>query len=119
MGVFDLPTEIIGGILVVISLIIITRCILSYTNQAAKIRPRLEEMEKELAKHREVIFQRKKVVDDLIQAIAPLREREEKWRLYYEELKKIELEVTRKLAQTQVQEETERKKRIQRKKMGF
>jgi hypothetical protein len=63
--------------------------------------------------------EKRSTVKELSVIVDPLRERESKLRVYYEALKNIELEFERESTQKAEKDEAEKRKRIQRKKMGF
>ena len=121
MNVFDiiLSTEVIAGILIVGALAMTVRSILFFTREASGMSPRLIKIESDLSKHRDGMGERKKVVADLNTVVTPLREREERLRNYYDGLRNMELEHDKASQQAEQDEEVARKKRVQRKKMGF
>jgi chromosome segregation ATPase len=121
MGVLDviLAPQVIAGVLIVAMLLMSIRSILFYTREATALRPRMAEIDRELYRLREGMGEKKKAVEELVHAVAPLKEKEEKLRVYYEDIRSIELEADRKAFAEAETEDTERRKRIQRKKMGF
>ena len=63
--------------------------------------------------------EKKKLVKNLTGTVDPLRARETKLREYYEAIKGIELTFERETANKDEQDEAEKRKRIQRKKMNL
>ena len=62
---------------------------------------------------------KRKIVQDLTVIVDPLREREGKLRMYYDSLKNMEVDHEKNEAKASEEQEQARKKRVQRKKMGF
>ena len=121
MDIFNiiLSTEVIAGILVVASLAMTVRSILFFTREASGMSPRLMKIEADLTKFRGGMDERKKVVAALDTVVTPLRERDERLRDYYDGLRNMELEHDRAEQESEEEEEDARKKRVQRRKMGF
>ncbi len=121
MNAFDiiLSTEVITGVLIVGSLAMIVRSILLFTNESAGMSPRLMKIEADLTKFSDGMGERKQAVKDLNTVVVPLREREERLRNYFDRLRNMELEHDRAAQKAEEEEELARKKRVQRKKMGF
>ncbi len=121
MNVLDiiLSTEVITGIITVGSLAMIVRSILLFTNEAAGMSPRLMRIEADLTKFSDGMGERKQAVKDLNTVVVPLREREERLRNYFDRLRNMELEHDRAEHEAIEEEEDLKKKRVQRKKMGF
>lgn len=114
-----LSHQVIAGVIIVSMLLLSLRSILLYSRRASEIRPRLMQLDRELAKRHESTAEKKKAVAALERLVAPLRDQEASLRSYYEELRAIELEEERKFLAKRQEEEAQRKVRIQRKKMGF
>lgn len=121
MNVVDvvLSTEVIAGIIIIGALVMSVRSILIFTRDASSMAPKLQRIEVSLNKQREGMDERKKIVRELSQVVDPLKERESRLRVYFEGLKNLELAYERESAEQQAKEESEKRKRIQRKKMGF
>ena len=121
MNVLDiiLSTEVISGVLIVGSLAMTVRSILLFTREAAGISSRLIKVETDLAKLSDRMGEHKQVVRALNTVVTPLRVREERLRNYYDRLRNMELEHDRAAQKAEEEEELARKKRVQRKKMGF
>ena len=121
MNVLDviLSTEVIAGIIIVASVAMTVRSILMFTREASGMSPRLLKLESELGKHKEGMDGKKTAVKELTVVVDPLKDREGKLRGYYDDLKNMELAHDKANAAAEEHEEGERKKRVQRKKMGF
>lgn len=121
MNILDvvLSTEVIAGVLIVASLAMAVRSILFFTRESSGMSPRLMKIESDLEKWRGGMGEKKKAVDALNTIVTPLREKEGKLRMYYDSLKNMEVDHERNSAQENEEAEQERKKRVQRKKMGF
>lgn len=114
-----LSTEVIAGIIIIGALVMSVRSILMFTRQASEMAPKLQKLDMALTKIRDGMDEKKKIVKDLSVIVDPLRAREGKIRAYYEEIKNIELNDERETASKEEKDEAEKRKRIQRKKMGF
>ncbi len=114
-----LSTEVIAGILIVGALVMCLRSILMFTRQAGDMAPKIQKLDMALAKIRDGMDEKKKLVKDLTVIVDPLRARETKLRQYYEDIKNIELTYERESTEKGEKDEAEKRKRIQRKKMGF
>ncbi|MBI2502768.1 MAG: hypothetical protein HYW07_05990 [Candidatus Latescibacteria bacterium] len=116
---FLLTPQVISGIILLGMLILTIRSILLYTRHLSELQPRLHHLDREVNRRQESMADRKKVVATLALALAPLQEREQSLRSYYEELRNIEAEEEKRaLAQQQVYE-AEKKVRIARKNLGI
>lgn len=100
------------------ALVMTVRSILMFTRQAGEMAPKVQNLDMMLNKIRNGMAE-KKNVEDLAVIVDPLRAREKKFRDYYEQIKEIELTYEREPAKKGEKDETEKRKRIQRKKMGF
>lgn len=112
-------TPFLAGILILSALAMGIRSILYFTREATALQPRLNELERELKKRWEGTQELKKNVNALVQQITPLREQEAKYRQYYEELQTAYITAEKQEHQKSQEEMAERRKRIQRKRMGF
>ncbi|MEE2833581.1 MAG: hypothetical protein VYD18_14580 [Candidatus Latescibacterota bacterium] len=111
-----LSTEVVAGIIIVGALVMTVRSILMFTGEMA---PKVQKLDMMLNKIRDGMAEKKKIVKDLAVIVDPLRAREGKLRDYYEQIKEIELTYERESAEKGEKDEAEKRKRIQRKKMGF
>ena len=114
-----LSTEVIAGVLIVASLAMAVRSILFFTRESTGIAPKLMKIESDLEKWRAGMGDKKKIVQDLTVIVDPLREREGRLRMYYDSLKNMEVDHQKNEAKAGEEQEQARKKRVQRKKMGF
>lgn len=121
MNLFDviLSAQAIAVILIIGALVMSVRSILFFTREASSMGPKLQKIEISLSKMQEGMDEKRSTVKELSVIVDPLRERESKLRVYYEALKNIELEFERESTQKAEKDEAEKRKRIQRKKMGF
>ena len=114
-----LSTEVIAGVLIVASLAMAVRSILFFTREITGIAPRLMKIEADLERWRGGMGDKKKIVADLTEIVDPLREREGRLRMYYDSLKNMEVDHEKNEARASHEQAQARKKRVQRKKMGF
>ena len=114
-----LSTEVIAGILIVAAMAMAVRSILFFTREASQMGPRVQKLDTDLSKYRDGMGSKKKVVKELTEVVDPLREREGNLRGYYDQLRGIELKAEKEQESASEDEEAARKKRVQRKKMGF
>jgi hypothetical protein len=114
-----LTTEVIAGVLIAASLAMAVRSIPVFSRETAGIAPRLMKIEADLEKWRGGMAEKKKIVTDLTTVVDPLREREGRLRTYYDSLKNMEVDHEKNEAKMTEEQEQARKKRVQRKKMGF
>ncbi len=114
-----LSTEVIAGIIIIAAFALCIRSILTFTNQATELRPKLTTIEGSLTKLREGMQGRKDKVEKLNTVVSPLKDREGRMRSYFDLMKKLELDNEKELMAAQATEESKRTRRIQRKKMGY
>ena len=95
------------------------RCILFFTQTAAGLRPKQDQVERELKRLKDGMADKKKRVEELTPIVAPLKAATDKLTNYYEELTDMRLEEDKRVHAAEEQEESQRKKRIQRTKMGM
>ena len=114
-----LTTEVIAGIIITAALVMSVRSTLMFTRQASEIAPKLQKIEIALAKIRDGMAEKKKIVKDLTVIVDPLRARESKLREYHDRIRNLEVNNERESAAKEEKDEADKRKRIQRKKMGF
>jgi len=121
MEFFDaiLTTEVLAGILIIGAFAMGIRSTLHFSKGAADLRPKLTEVERNLKRLRDGMGDRKKAVAELTQAVAPIKEQETQMRLYYEQAQEMNIEHEKREQADSEEEEAGRKRRIQRKKMGY
>lgn len=121
MEVFEavLSTEVLAGILIIGAFAMAIRSTLQFTKGAAALRPKLNEVDQELRRLRSGMAERKKAVQSLSAEVAPVKEKETQMRVYYEEIQTMDIEHEKQQHAESEQNESERRRRIQRKKMGF
>jgi chromosome segregation ATPase len=121
MEVFEaiLSTEILAGILIIGAFAMAIRSTLHFSREAADLRPKLNEVERELNRLRNGTQERKKAIQTLSLEVAPIKEKETQIRLYYEQLQAMDLEYEKKEHAQTEKAEAEKRRRIQRKRMGF
>ena len=114
-----LATEVLASIVMVGAVALVVRSYLHYAKDASELSPKLEKIEKELDKLRKNIDPRKKVVNNLNKLVTPIKDRADKYTHYYEELRELELEAEKASVANQGEVESEKRRRLQRKRMGF
>ena len=114
-----LTPEVLASVLVVGSMVMSVRSILFFTRTAAELRPKQDLLEHELKKLRDSMSDIKKRVEELTPIVAPLKAATDKMTNYYEELTDMRLEEDKRVHDAEEKEESQRKKRIQRTKMGM
>lgn len=114
-----LSAEVLAGILIIGAFSMGIRSVLHFSREATVLRPRLSEVERELKKRREGMDELKKQVGVLTAQVAPVRSREGSLRAYYEELQTIVMNNERREQEKSAEDEVDRRKRIQRKRMGY
>lgn len=120
MNLFDfLSTEVIAGIIIIGALLMSVRSVLMFSRMASDMAPKLQKLDMALTKIRDGMGEKKKIVKDLTVIVDPLRSREGRLREYHERIKNIEMTHEREAANKDEKDEAEKRKRIQRKKMGF
>jgi hypothetical protein len=121
MELFDalLSTQVLAGILVIGAFSISIRSTLHFTRSAAEMRPRLSEVERELRRTVEGSEGLRKQVTLLITQITPVREREARLRVYSEKLRELLARAEKEEQEKGSQAEDDRRRRIQRKRIGF
>jgi len=118
MNILDFFTaEVVAGIIIAGALVLTVRSILTFSRQAGKLSPTVHKLEMMLAKIRDDMTEKKKTVADLTGIVDPLRAREVKLREYYDRVKDVEIRHERSMAEKGEQEESDKRRRIQRKKM--
>ena len=95
------------------------RTILGFTRTVAELRPKLSQIENTLNRVREGMKENKELVDNLSTEVTPIRDLEGKMRGHYEDMQELQLNEEKKKLAEEEEAETGRKRRIQRKKMGF
>ena len=101
-----LAPEVLATIITVAALAMAVRSLLSYSKENSEITPKLDKIERDLNRLRGSMKDHKEKVDEQLLLVQPLVESDDKFRSYYEQIRKIQMD-------------SERKGRIQRKRMGF
>ena len=118
MNILDFFTaEVVAGIIILGALALTVRSILICSRQAGLLSPQVHKLDMMLAKIRDDMTEKKKTVADLTGIVDPLRAREGKLREYFDRIKDVEIRYERSMAEQGQQEEADKRKRIQRKKM--
>lgn len=118
MNILDFFTaEVVAGIIILGAVVLTVRSILIFTRQTGKLSPTVHKLNMALAKIRDDMSERKKSVVDLTLVVDPLRTRERKLREYYDRVRDVEIRYERSMAEQGEQEESDKRRRIQRKKM--
>ena len=113
-----LSQEVISGIIIIFAFAMCIRTILSYTNEASELRPKISEIDRKLNSQRNGMKNHQSKVEKLSETVRPLKEREALMRAYYDQMKDTELEQERKQMADQADEEDKRDRPIQRKSLG-
>ena len=95
-----LSTEVLAGIVIVAALAFIVRAVLSFTSEAAKMTPKLTQIESDLTRIREGMADKSKLRD------------------YHDGLRTMELNLERNAAQNAEYEQEEKQKRAMKRRMG-
>lgn len=119
MGVLDaiLTPEVLHGVIIIAVLAFTVRTLLIYSRESSTLQPKLDAAERNLKQIRDGMAGQKKRVAALTKKVEPLQLRFDQMDALYESGKKIEDDDERDAAQ--IDEEEARKRRVQRKKMGF
>lgn len=112
-----LSTEVVTGLIILGAFALSVRSIMSFSNQVTELRPKLSEIDRRLIRIRDGMDARQLRVEKLNDLIRPLKEKELHFRSYYEEIKRLELEIEREKLVAQQDEEDKKELNIQRKKM--
>ena len=114
-----LSTELIASVVICGTLFMAIRTILGFTRDLGDLRPKLSKIESILDRIRDGMKDNKERVGTLSEQIAPIEDLEGKMRAHYEGIQEQDRnEEKRKIAEEE-EEQSGRKRRIQRKKMGF
>ena len=103
----------IAPILIIAAFAMSIRFVLRFTRDATDLRPKMTEVVRELTKLRKNMADRKKKVEILAQQVAPIKEQENKIRLYYEQLEDLKIEEEKK------EQKLAEEQKIQPKQRGF
>ena len=109
-------TEVVTGIIIVGALVMTVRSILMFTGEMA---PKVQKLDMMLNKIRDGMAEKKKKSSKTSPSSSTLCGRGRESCDYYEQIKEIELTYERESAEKGEKDEAEKRKRIQRKKMGF
>ncbi len=114
-----LSTELIASVVICGALLMAIRTILVFTRDVADLRPKLSKIESALDRIRDRMADNKELVSTLSKEVAPIEDLEGKMRAHYEAIQEQEREAEKKNIENEEDELSGRKRRIQRKKMGF
>ena len=109
----------VAGIIIVGALVMTVRSILMFTRQAGEMAPKVQKLDMMLNKIRDGMAEKKKKSSKTSPSSSTLCGRGRESCDYYEQIKEIELTYERESAEKREKDEAEKRKRIQRKKMGF
>ena len=113
-----LSTEVVTAVITIGAFAMSVRSIITFSNEVTELRPKLTEIERRLNRVRDGMQSHQAKVDKLSEAVRPLKQQEHSLRSYYDEIKRLELEMERKkLVSEQEGEEGKRELNIQRKKL--
>ena len=114
-----LAPEVLAGVLIVGALAIAVRSLLHFSKEASQLRPKLDNVDRQLKQLRETIAPKKQQIGELSTVVAPIKLEEQKFSTYYNQLKDIEINAEKEALKKQDEEEAAQRRRVQRKKMGF
>ncbi len=92
---------------------------MGFTRDVSELRPKLVQLENTHARLREALTNNKELVGNLSQEVEPIQDLEAKMRAHYEVMQDLQLEDEKQRLAAEEEADTGRKKRVQRKKMGF
>ena len=92
---------------------------MGFTRDVSELRPKLVQLENTLTRLREALANNKELVGNLSQEVEPRRDLETKMRAHFEVMQDLLLEDEKERLAAEEEADTGRKRRVQRKKMGF
>tara|TARA_A100001037_G_scaffold133379_1_gene121006 strand:- start:9 stop:506 length:498 start_codon:yes stop_codon:yes gene_type:complete len=114
-----LSTELIASVIICGAFFMAIRTIMGFTRDVSELRPKLVQLENTHARLREALTNNKELVGNLSQEVEPIQDLEAKMRAHYEVMQDLQLEDEKQRLAAEEEADTGRKKRVQRKKMGF
>ena len=93
--------------------------IVGFTRDESELRPKLVHLEITLTRLREALANNKELVGNLSQEVEPIQDLEAKMRAHFEVMQDLQLEDEKQRLAAEEEADTGRKRRVQRKKMGF
>ena len=92
---------------------------MGFTRDVSELRPKLVQLENTLTRLREALANNEELVGNLSQEVEPRRDLETKMRAHFEVMQDLQLEDEKQRLAAEEEADTGRKRRVQRKKMGF
>jgi hypothetical protein len=114
-----LGPETMAGILIIGAFAMAIRSVLHFTREAADMRPRLAELDRELKRRREGSEEARRQLAEVLAELAPVRAREAAMRAYQEQLLAARVDHERLELERSEDDQASKRKRIQRKKIGL
>ena len=114
-----LSTELIASVNICGAFFVAIRTIMGFTRDVSELRPKLVQLENTHARLRETLTTNKELVGNLSQEVEPIHDLETKMRAHYEVMQDLQLEDEKQRLAAEEEADTGRKRRVQRKKMGF
>ena len=114
-----LSTEFIASVIICGVLFMAIRAIMGFTRDVSELRPKLVQLENTQARLRETLTTNKELVGNLSQEVEPIQDLETKMRAHYKVMQDLQLEDEKQGLAAEEEADAGRKRRVQRKKMGF
>ena len=114
-----LATEVLTSILMLGSIALVVRSYMSYAKDASELGPKLTKIQAQLVKMRNNVEPKRQVVSDLTLVIQPIKEQADRFSHYYGQLRSIEMEAEKLAVANAESEEADKRRRLQRKRMGL
>ena len=112
-----LSTEVVTALITIGAFAMSVRSIITFSNEVTELRLKLADKERRLSLVRDRMQSHQANVDKLSEAVRPLKQQEHNLRSYYDDIKRLELEMEREKLVSEQGEEGKRELNIQRKKL--
>ena len=105
------------GVITIGAFAMSVRSIITFSNEVTELRPKLTEIERRLNRVRDGMQSHQAKVDKLSESVRPLKQQEHSLRSYYDEIKRLELDMEREKLVSEQDKEGKKELNIQRKKL--
>ena len=112
-----LSTEVVTAVITIGAFAMSVRSIIAFSNEVTELRPKLTEIERRLNRVRDGMQSHQAKVDKLSESVRPLKQQEHSLRSYYDEIKRLELDMEREKLVSEQDKEGKKELNIQRKKL--
>lgn len=112
-----LGTEVVTSVITIGAFALSVRSIIAFSNKVTGLRPKLTEIERKLNRVRDGMQSHQAKVDKLSEAVLPLKQQEHSLRSYYDEIKRLELDMEREKLVSEQDKGEKKELSIQRKKL--